>query len=266
MITLITGASKGIGKALAFEFARHGHDLILTARNQSLLEELALQIKEKYSVEVNVIALDLSESCSAVNLVNQIEALNIEIDCLVNNAGIGYLGDFVSMDAEYLNTLMQLNMATLTTLTYYFVKKFVHKGQGKILQVASTASFQPGPFMAVYYASKSYVASFSQALAYELKGTGVTLSILCPGPTQSDFFKEAGMENSLLARGFIGIKSTEQIATAAYRGFKKNKLFIIPGIINKILAYSAKFTPDALSIKITALLHRRDQEKTDSPS
>ncbi|HHF7374095.1 SDR family NAD(P)-dependent oxidoreductase [Legionella bozemanae] len=260
MITLITGASRGIGKALAFEFASHGHDLILTARNQNLLEELAVQIKEKYSVKISVIALDLSEPRSAADLVHQIEALNIEVDCLVNNAGIGYLGDFVSMDAEYLNALMQLNMTTLTMLTYYFAKKFVHKGKGKILQVASTAAFQPGPFMAVYYASKSYVASFSQALAYELKGTGVTLSTLCPGPTQSDFFKEAGMENSFLARGFIGIKSTEQIAKAAYQGFKKNTLFIIPGIMNKILAYSAKYTPDALNLRIAAFLHRRNQE------
>ncbi|AWN73157.1 SDR family oxidoreductase [Legionella anisa] len=262
MITLITGASRGIGHALAFEFARHGHDLILTARNQSLLEELAIQIKEKYSVNVTVIALDLSEPKAAAALVHQIEALNIEIDCLVNNAGIGYLGDFVSMDAEYLNALMQLNMTTLTMLTYYFAKKFVHKGQGKILQVASTAAFQPGPFMAAYYASKSYVASFSEALAYELKGTGVSLSILCPGPTQSDFFKEAGMENSFLARGFIGIKSTEQIAKAAYQGVKKNKLFIIPGSMSKILAYSAKFTPDALSLRITSFLHRRNQANT----
>ncbi|HHT0594677.1 TPA: SDR family NAD(P)-dependent oxidoreductase [Legionella anisa] len=262
MITLITGASRGIGHALAFEFARHGHDLILTARNQSLLKELAIQIKEKYSVNLTVIALDLSEPKAAADLVHQIEALNIEIDCLVNNAGIGYLGDFVSMDADYLNALMQLNMTTLTMLTYYFAKKFVHKGQGKILQVASTAAFQPGPFMAAYYASKSYVASFSQALAYELKGTGVSLSILCPGPTQSDFFKEAGMENSFLARGFIGIKSTEQIAKAAYHGVEKNKLFIIPGIMSKILAYSAKLTPDALSLRISSFLHRHDQENT----
>ncbi|MCW8409651.1 SDR family oxidoreductase [Legionella sp. PATHC035] len=261
MITLITGASRGIGQALAFEFARHGHDLILTARNQHLLEELAVQIKEKYSVKVRVIALDLSSPGAAADLFKQVEALNIEIDCLVNNAGVGYLGHFVSMDAEYLNSLIQLNMTTLTMLTYYFAKKFVHKGQGKILQVASTAGFQPGPFMAAYYASKSYVVSFSEALAYELKGTGVTLSILCPGPTQSDFFKEAGMENSYLARGFIGIKSTEQIATTAYRGFKKNKLFIIPGIVNKMLACSAKFTPDALSIRITAFLHRRNQQE-----
>ncbi|KTD43099.1 SDR family NAD(P)-dependent oxidoreductase [Legionella parisiensis] len=262
MITLITGASRGIGKALALEFANHGHDLILTARNQNLLEELADQIKEKYSVKVNVIVLDLSTPGSADDLINQIETLNIEVDCLVNNAGIGYLGDFISMDAEYLKALMQLNMATLTMLTYYFAKKFVHKGKGKILQVASTAAFQPGPFMSAYYASKSYVASFSEALAYELKGTGVTLSILCPGPTQSDFFKEAGMENSFLARGFIGIKSTEQIAKAAYQGFKKNKLFIIPGIMSKILASSAKYTPDALSLRIAAFLHRRNQENT----
>ncbi|WP_454782283.1 SDR family NAD(P)-dependent oxidoreductase [Legionella sp. WA2022007384] len=255
MITLITGASRGIGRALAFEFASQGHDLILTARNQSLLEELAFQIKEKHPVEVNLIPLDLSGCTSASDLVKQIEALNLEIDCLVNNAGIGYLGDFASMDVDYLNELVQLNMATLTALTYYFVKKFIHKGRGQILQVASTAAFQPGPFMAVYYASKSYVVSFSRALAYELKGTGVTISILCPGPTQSDFFKKAGMENSFLARGLIGVQSTEQVAKVAYRGFEKNKLFIIPGLMNKILAYSAKVIPDVLSIRITAFLH-----------
>ncbi|WP_454784608.1 SDR family NAD(P)-dependent oxidoreductase [Legionella sp. WA2024007413] len=255
MMTLITGASRGIGRSLAFEFASQGHYLILTARNQRLLEELAFQIKEKYPVEVTIIPLDLSALKSPAALVKQIETLNIEVDCLVINAGIGYLGDFSSMDEKYLNEMIQLNMAALTKLTYYFVKKFIHKGRGKILQVASTAAFQPGPFMAMYYASKSYVVFFSRALAYELKGTGVTISILCPGPTQSDFFKKAGMENSFLARGLIGVKSTEYVAKAAYRGLKQNKLFIIPGIINKMLAYSAKLIPDALSTRITAFLH-----------
>ncbi|KTD22796.1 short chain dehydrogenase [Legionella lansingensis] len=255
MITLITGASKGIGHALAFEFAKHGHDLLISARNQTLLQDLATSVKQQYAVNVNCIGMDLGLSNSASQLIERIETEGYEIDCLVNNAGVGYLGDFVDMDPHYLNQMLQLNMVTVSELTRYFAKKFIEAGRGKILQVSSTAAFQPGPFMAAYYASKAYVASLSEGLAYELKDTGVNISILCPGPTQTEFFHAASMDESFLARGVLGVMSAEKVAKLAYRGLQKNKLFIIPGFINKTLAYSAAISPFRISRRITAFLH-----------
>ncbi|KTC78319.1 SDR family NAD(P)-dependent oxidoreductase [Legionella brunensis] len=259
MFTLITGSSKGIGHALACEFAKQGHDLILCARDRELLEQLKQKITTVYSVEVNIIPMDLGQNNSAFNLIKAIEEKGYEINCLVNNAGIGYLGDFASMDSLYLNQMLQLNMITVSELTRYFAKKFTQVGKGKILQVSSTAAFQPGPFMAAYYASKAYVASLSQALAYELKGSGVHVSILCPGPTQTNFFDSAGMDESFLARGFLGIMTPEKVAKIAYRGLEKNKLFIIPGILNKLLAYGAAISPARVTRSITALLHGKRQ-------
>ncbi|WED44124.1 SDR family NAD(P)-dependent oxidoreductase [Legionella cardiaca] len=259
MATLITGASKGIGHALAFEFAKQGHDLILCARDEELLKELSLAIRATCSIHIDIISMDLSHSDSASKLIESIK--DYQIDCLVNNAGIGYLGDLVSMDSLDLNKLLQLNIVTLTELTRYFAKKFVEVGKGKILQVASTAAFQPGPYMAAYYASKAYVVSFSQALAYELKDTGVRLSILCPGPTQTNFFHAAHMDNSFIANGIIGVMSAEKVAKIAYRDLKKNKLFIIPGVINKILSYAVAVSPGRLNQRITAFLHRKKINK-----
>lgn len=257
MATLITGSSKGIGQALAFEFAKHGHDLILCARDKIRLDELAQQIKSTYSVNVSVIALDLSKSKSALTLIKIIEEQQYLIDNLVNNAGIGYLGDFTAMDSNGLDALLQLNIVTVSELTRYFAHRFLQTGKGKILQVSSTAAFQPGPYMAAYYASKSYVTFLSQAVAFELKGTGVSLSILHPGPTQTNFFHSAGMDDSFLAKGFLGVMSAEKVAEIAYKGFMKNKLFIIPGIMNKLLAHSVAITPTAISQRIIAFLHRK---------
>ncbi|KTD11415.1 SDR family NAD(P)-dependent oxidoreductase [Legionella jamestowniensis] len=255
MTTLITGSSKGIGHALAFEFAKNAHNLVLCARDKILLEQLASQIKEAYSVEVDIISLDLSQSDSAFKLIESLEKKNYFIDCLVNNAGVGYLGDFISMDPQVLNQMLQLNMVTVSELTRYFAKKFAQLGKGKILQVSSTAAFQPGPYMAAYYASKAYVNSLSEALAYELKDSGVTISILCPGPTQTNFFHDAGMEESFLARGVLGVMAAEKVAKLAYQGLQRGKLFIIPGVVNKILAYSASMSPFRVSRRITAFLH-----------
>ncbi|RMX18346.1 SDR family oxidoreductase [Legionella jordanis] len=255
--TLITGSSKGIGRALAFEFAKHGHDLILTARSREILEQLACDIRTQHGVAVEIIPLDLSQSKSPFELINIIAGKKYDIDCLVNNAGIGYLGDYKDMDSHLIQQMLQLNITTVSQLTRYFAKRFVDCKRGKILQLSSTAGFQPGPYMSVYYASKAYVTSFSVSLAYELKGTGVSLSILCPGPTQSHFFKEAHMEGSFLARGVLGLSSAEKVAEVAYESLQKNKLFIIPGFINKLLTYCATIAPLRLSRQITAFLHRK---------
>ncbi|WP_126337798.1 SDR family NAD(P)-dependent oxidoreductase [Legionella spiritensis] len=255
--TLITGSSKGIGKALAFEFAQNGHDLVLVARDERLLEQIAALIKLKYAVDVDVIAMDLSHSGSALNLVETIAERNLRIDCLVNNAGVGFWGDFTDMGSERLNSLIQLNMMCVSELTHHYAQHFKKSGGGKILQVASTAGFQPGPKMAAYYASKAYVINFSRAMAYELKEHGVTVSILCPGPTETSFLEKAGMQGTFLERGFIGLMSATKVARVAYRGLQRNKLIIIPGIINKTLAFGARVFPAMITMRIAVFLHRK---------
>lgn len=257
MTILITGASKGIGHALAHEFAKHGHDLVITARDRHLLNQLAIVLRMEHSVQVDTIAIDLSRGGSALRLVGEVEAKGHQIDCLVNNAGIGYLGDFTEMSTEYLNEMMQLNMVALSELTHHYAQVFVKANKGKILQVASIAAFQPGPKMAAYYASKAYIVSLSRALAYELKETGVSLSILCPGATHTNFMQQANMDDSILAKGYLGLMSAEKVAKIAYRGLEKNKLIIIPGLLNKILAYSALIAPSALSTRIAAFFHTK---------
>ncbi|MFC3909654.1 SDR family NAD(P)-dependent oxidoreductase [Legionella dresdenensis] len=257
MTTLITGASKGIGQALAHEFAAHGHDVVLASRDEHSLNLLATNLRVKYGVKAEVITVDLSRPGGAMNLVESIEERGITIDCLVNNAGIGYLGDFIGISTEHLNSLLQLNVIALTELTHHYAQVFSRAKKGKILQVASVAAFQPGPRMATYYASKAYVVSMSQALAYELEGSGVGVSILCPGPTDTNFFAAANMSATRLAKGRNGMMSAEQVAKIGYREFAKNKLFIIPGFRNKLLAWGTSFVPASLSMKIVAFVHRK---------
>ncbi|MDX1838253.1 SDR family NAD(P)-dependent oxidoreductase [Legionella taurinensis] len=257
MRTLITGASRGIGQALAFEFARQGHDVVLVARDEPRLNELAATLRLKFGIQADIVAMDLSRPGSAQYLINALEAKQLDIECLINNAGIGCLADFVDMDGETVNATMQLNMVCLTELTHHYAVRFSKLGRGKILQVASTAGFQPGPRMSVYYATKAYVISLSVALAYELKPQGVTVSILCPGPTESAFMERAHMQGSWLARGIIGLMSAEKVARKAYSGLNSNQLFIIPGIMNKILVFAAKLSPRFMSTRIVAFFHRK---------
>lgn len=260
---LITGASKGIGHALAQEFAKNGHDLVIVARDKHLLNQLAIMLKMEYGVKVDTIAIDLSRGGSALRLVEEIESRGHQIDGLVNNAGVGYLADFIEMKTEQLNELLQLNMVALSELTHHYAQLFVKAKRGKILQVTSIAAFQPGPQMAAYYASKAYVLSLSEALAYELKPHGVKLSILCPGPTKTHFMEYAHMEESAIGKGYIGLMSAEKVARIAYRGLEKNKLIIIPGFLNKFLALSARYSPVALSMRITAFLHQKMGSKKE---
>lgn len=257
MKTLITGASRGIGQAIAFEFARQGHDLVLVAREESRLSEFAATLRLKFGIQADSIAMDLSRPGSAHTLVETLGNKQWDIECVINNAGIGCLADFVETDSETVNAMMQLNMVCLTELTHHYANCFSKLGRGKILQVASTAGFQPGPRMATYYATKAYVISLSQALAYELKPHGVTVSILCPGPTETAFMERAHMQGSWLARGIIGLMSAEKVARKAYSGLNNNKLFIIPGIMNKILVLAAKLSPSFMSTRIVAFFHRK---------
>ncbi len=249
---LITGASSGIGYELAKLFAHDGYRLVLVARNNDSLQRVAYEFTHAYGVPVKVIQKDLSLSRSPGEVFDELERELVCIDVLVNNAGFAAYGLFTQTDLEAALAMMHLNMISRTHLTKLFLKKMLAKGEGKILNVASTAAFQPGPLMAVYYATKAYVLSFSEALAHELRGTGVTMSVLCPGPTRTGFQQRAGMEGSKLFNW--GVMDAGRVAAIGYRGLMRSKTVIIPGLKNKLLAFSVRFCPRSLAPHIVRMM------------
>ena len=245
---LITGASSGIGYELTRLFARDGYNLVLVARNQKQLMQIADELQEKYSVSVKVISEDLSAASAPEEIFTELEQESIGIDALVNNAGFAVYGLFAETDLDAELQMMQVNMVTLTHLTKLFLPGMLKNRTGKILNLASTSAFQPGPLMAVYYATKAYVLSFSEALADELHGTGVSVTTLCPGPTASGFQKKANMEDSKLFSGKI--MDAQTVARIGYRGLMTNKTVVIPGLRNKILVEGERFVPRKMVTRI----------------
>ncbi len=259
---LITGASSGIGLELARIFARNGHNLILVAHREERLNAVCEQLFSQYGVECHAITLDLSSPDSAKQLYEQVTEKNFIIEILVNNAGFGTWGLFWENDEEKEIREMQLNMSSLALLTKYFLREMVARGSGKILNVASTAAFQPGPMMAVYYASKSFVASFSEAVSKEAEGTGVTVSVLCPGPTETEFQRHAGMANMHLLKSIFMMDATS-VAEKAYAGMMRGKRMIIPGLLNRIVVFTTRFLPKRLLLAVVHSLHKhRDKIKS----
>lgn len=244
---IITGASSGIGADLARVFARHGHPLVLVARDRARLEALADELRDGHGQIALVVPLDLAQTGAAGELANILRQGGIEPGVLVNNAGFGMLGEVKNQDAARLLAMMDLNMRALTELTLTFLPQILAQ-RGAIMNVASTASWFPGPGMAVYYASKAYVRSFSTALAYELAPHGVRVSALCPGPTQSEFFERAGAGRS----GFAGIElmPSMAVAQAGYAGLMAGKRVIVPGVVNKLATSLAPFVPDAILMRV----------------
>jgi uncharacterized protein len=238
---LITGASGGIGLDLAREFARHGYNLVLVARSADKLAAAADELRRN-SVQVEVIAQDLSESASAQPLANVLEQRGITIDILVNNAGFGLRGAFANLPADEQVNMIDLNVTSLVALTRTFLPGMIARRRGRILNVASTAAFQPGPFMAVYYATKSFVVSFSEALGEELRHTGVTVTTLCPGPTHTGFADRAGMAKVNLFKK-RAVMSSADVARAGYEGCVTGKRIVIPGGVNRLGAFAVRFMP-----------------------
>ena len=239
---LITGASGGIGYELAKVFARHKHNLVLVARNGRKLNLLAEELRLKYGVEVLVLAQDLSLSHAATLIFDQVQRKNIRIDFLVNNAGFGNFGFFIETDWQKEEQMINLNITALTHFSKLFGQEMVKNKFGRILNVASTAAFQPGPLMAVYYASKSYVLSFSEAIANEMEGTGVTVTALCPGPTETGFMEAAALEDSKLFKG-KRLSTAREVAEYGYKALMTGKVVAIEGKANTLLARSVKFAP-----------------------
>ena len=239
---LITGASGGIGYELAKLFARDGYNLVLVARSGDKLNRVAAELREQYGITVKAIALDLSAVPSSRFLFDQLQGEAVVVDVLVNNAGFGGFGEFAGMREDEILGQIHLNITALTHLTRLFLPGMLARGRGKIMNVASTAAFQPGPLMAVYYATKAYVLSFSEALANEVAGSGVVVSCFCPGATDTGFAKRAGTEDSRLFKK-IGAMNVETVAVDGYRGLMEGKTVVISGMRNWLVAESVRFAP-----------------------
>ena len=253
---LITGASAGIGLEFAKIFAKEKHDLVITARNKTKLNELADEIKTKNNVNVKVIAKDLSKQNAGEEIFDELKNENIVTDVLINNAGFGVFDNYWDVKLQDEKNMLQVNIMALTELTNLFAKDMANRGGGKILNVASTAAFQPGPTMAGYYASKAFVLSYSQAIDFELRKKGVQVSTLCPGPTITEFQIRANMEDlNLFKKGFT--MSAEEVAQIGYNGLMKGKPVIIAGAMNKISAMSSKISPAKVSMKIVNWLQSK---------
>ena len=247
---LITGASLGIGLELAHVFAQHGDNLVLVARDTTRLTHLARTLSDEYGLRVETISLDLTKDGAIDELVAALKKEKIEIDTLVNNAGFGQFGEFVGSHWKRNQEMMELNMRVVTELTQHFSERMKNRGRGRILNVASTAAFLPGPLMAVYYATKAYVLSFSVALAEELRNSGVVVTALCPGPTKTGFASTADATKSRIFRGRLD--DARHVAQAGYRGLVRGKTIVVPGVRNKILT----FLPRLFTRRYTARLVR----------
>lgn len=232
----------GIGLELAKQFASHGHDIVLTARHRDTLEAVAGSIEGQYGVKVTVIAEDLIDPGAPRRLLDAIAAENIEIDVLVNNAGFGLGGEFADTDGQRELDMIQVNVSALTHLTKLFLPPMLKRNKGKILNVASTAAFQPGPLMAVYYATKAYVLSFSEALDEELRNTGVSVTCLCPGATATNFAETAMVGNSKLFTK-VGVAKADEVAKYGYDALMRGDRLAIPGVKNKVMIMAERIAP-----------------------
>jgi short-subunit dehydrogenase len=236
---LITGASVGIGRDLAELFARDGHYLVLTARNESQLQELAATLRDRYHVNVEVIVQDLAAAGAAQRIFEPLQSKSI--DYLVNNAGFGTHGPFAASDLQSQLAMLQVNIVALTHLTRLFVPGMLARKSGRILNVASLAAFLPGPYMAVYYATKAYVLSFSEALSSETAGSGVTVTALCPGATRTEFQKRAGIGE---VRQIMGnATSSMEVARIGYDAMMRGRSSVVAGLANKLSAFAIRFMP-----------------------
>lgn len=255
LTALITGGSGGIGLELARQFAAHGHDLVLTARNRDTLEAVAGTIEGKHGVKVTVIADDLTDPDAPQRLFDAVAAENIDIHFLVNNAGFGLGGEFVDTDVRRELEMVQVNIVALIQLAKMYLPAMIKRRSGHILNLASTAAFQPGPLMSVYYASKAFVLSFSEALDEELRNSGVSVTCLCPGATATNFAETAGVGNSKLFTA-IGGTTAEQVAEYGYEAMIRGERVAVVGTRNKIMVQAERFAPR----KLVTMLSRKAQE------
>ncbi len=250
---LITGASSGIGLELAHLFARDGFRLVLVSRNRGALRELGDELQSRCSIDVRISPKDLSHPASPLELYQELQEAGIVLDVLVNNAGFGGSGPFLKTDWNTEAEMIQVNMVALTHLTKLFLPQ-IRAREGKVLNVASMAAFVPGPYMAIYYASKAYVLHFTEAIAEELSGTGTTVTCLCPGPVETNFQKRSGVSETHLVRSPLLIDVGE-VARVGYEGMKQGKRLVIPGWKNRMMMAALRAAPRRVMAKMVGRLH-----------
>ena len=249
---LITGASSGIGWELAKLFASDNSNLVLAARREDRLEELSDLLKSEFGVDVFIMPTDLSKKTAPRQIFSKLRKEGIQIDVLVNNAGFGARGSVLELDTGLQMEMIQVNVAALTHLTRLFLPGFVERGRGGILNVGSLAGFQPGPNLAVYYATKAYVLSFTEALSEEITNPNIKITCLAPGPVRTEFGRKSELDDSLLFK--LSLMDVEPVAKAGYEGFRKGKVIVIPGIKQKITPFMGHFIPRSLVRKIVKSL------------
>ncbi len=250
---LITGASSGLGMELAKLFAADGSDLVLVARREERLIELADELKSEHGIEVHVLPKDLSKKTAPKEIFNHLNKENIEINVVVNNAGFGNKGSIAELDTDLQLDMIQVNLVALTHLTRLFITGIIERGYGGILNVGSLAGFQPGPNLAVYYATKAYVLSFTEALAEEISNPNIKISCLAPGPVKTEFGEKSDLEDSLLFK--MSLMEMAPVVKAGYEGFRKGQTIIIPGLKQQIVPFLNRFTPRLLVRKIAKKLN-----------
>ncbi|MEX0999954.1 MAG: SDR family oxidoreductase [Thermodesulfobacteriota bacterium] len=250
---LITGASSGLGMELAKLFAADGSDLVLVARREERLIELADELKSEHGIEVHVLPKDLSKKSAPKEIFNHLNKEKIEIDVVVNNAGFGNKGHIADLDTDLQLDMIQVNLVALTHLTRLFITGIIERGYGGILNVGSLAGFQPGPNLAVYYATKAYVLSFTEALAEEISNPNIKISCLAPGPVKTEFGEKSDLEDSLLFK--VSLMEMAPVVKAGYEGFRKGQTIIIPGLKQQIVPFLNRFTPRLLVRKIAKKLN-----------
>ena len=251
---LITGATSGIGFHLAHEFAKHGHPLVLVAPVESELADVAATFQKDHGVSVRFIAKDLEQPDAAQEIFDELERDGVRIDILVNNAGHGHKGKFWEIPLERHLSIVRLNVEALLRLTTLFLQPMIARRSGRILNVASVAGFEPGPLLAVYHASKAFVLSLSESLATELADIGVTLTALCPGPTDTDFFPKADMMDTVAFQK-ANLMAPQPVAEAGYAAMMDGERIIVPGAANKAMVFSRRFLPKAAQAKMSEKLY-----------
>lgn len=247
---LVTGATGGFGRELADLFAADGHELILVARGADRLRALAAELEARHAVRAHPLSVDLAHPGAADRIVDGVAGLGLVVDHLVNNAGFAVYGPFLQTDGDAEQDMIRVNVAALTALAKRLAPGMASRGAGRILNVASTAAFQPGPGMAVYYATKAYVLSFSVALAVELAATGVTVTTLCPGPSRTGFVERAGLERSRLFNLDWFSSDPRAVARAGYEGMLRGQRMVVPGLLHKAHRFAVRLVPRGLAARV----------------